>query len=339
MEQLLPQIQKIKAKILEFYSSKIKPNLSKILPATGVLIIFLFGIFYLWISPPNDFPLNKLVVIEKGMSLSEISSLLQNEHIIKSKSAFKTCAVLFGVARGTMAGEYLFQQPASACTIAGRIINGSFGIPTARITIPEGTSNKGISLILSKNLSNFDAPLFLKDTAELEGYLFPDTYFFSTRASMEDITTTLYDNFKTKIDPLQVDIKKSGHSLSDIVIMASILEKEAKTPEDQAIVSGILWKRISISVALQVDAPFYYLLGKESNELTLSDLKIKSAYNTYTNLGLPEGPIGNPGLGAIRSAIFPKKTDFLYYLSDKNGVMHYAKSFEEHKANKARYLY
>jgi UPF0755 protein len=238
-----------------------------------------------------------------------------------------------------MAGEYLFQQPASACTIAGRIINGSFGIPTARITIPEGTSNKGISLILSKNLSNFDAPLFLKDTAELEGYLFPGTYFFSTRASMEDITTTLYDNFKTKIDPLQVDIKKSGHSLSDIVIMASILEKEAKTPEDQAIVSGILWKRISISVALQVDAPFYYLLGKESNELTLSDLKIKSAYNTYTNLGLPEGPIGNPGLGAIRSAIFPKKTDFLYYLSDKNGVMHYAKSFEEHKANKARYLY
>ena len=338
MQQFLAQIQKIKAKILEFYYSKFLPNLSRILFALSIIIIILFVSLYFSALPPKDFPLNKIVTIEKGMSLSEISSLLEDEHLIKSKTTFKVCAVLSGIGKGTMAGDYLFQKPVSACKIADRIIRGVFGIPTVKVTIPEGSSNKEISLILEKNLSGFNAPLFEEGIANEEGYLFPDTYLFSSRASEKDVEKALNDNFQTKIAPLQSDIAKSGHSEKDIIIMASILEREARTPEDQAIVSGILWKRIAISVPLQVDAPFYYLLGKESNELTISDFKTKSPYNTSTILGLPEGQIGNPGLQAIRAAIFPKKTDFLYYLSDKNGVMHYAKTFEEHKANKSRYL-
>ncbi|MDD5152471.1 MAG: endolytic transglycosylase MltG [Candidatus Pacebacteria bacterium] len=339
MEQIPSKIQKIKTKILEFYFSKIKPRFSKtvLIVVIGV-VVFLWLLSLIFFAPPSDFPKEKLITIPKGESLKEISTLLQNEHIIKSEIAFDFCMVSLGVGKGVMAGEYLFQKPASVCTIAWRTIHGISGIPSAKVTIPEGTSNKGISVILAESLPGFDASLFLKDLAPHEGYLFPDTYLFSSRASVQDVEKIFTDNFQTKIEPLLGEIKESGHSLRDIIIMASILEKEAKTPEDQAIVSGILWKRIDNLMPLQVDAPFYYLLGKESNELTLADLKIKSAYNTYINRGLPEGPIGNPGLGAIRSAIFPQKTAFLYYLSDKNGVMHYAKTFEEHKENKAKYL-
>ena len=145
-------------------------------------------------------------------------------------------------------------------------------------------------------------------------------------------------NFNKKIESWSGAIETSKHSLRDIIIMASILEREAATSEDMALVSGVLWNRISKGMPLQVDATFMYLLGRKSSELTTADLKIKSAYNTYTNKGLPAGPIGNPGITAIRAAIHPTATSNMYYLSDKDGVMHYAKTFNEHIANKAKYL-
>ena len=146
------------------------------------------------------------------------------------------------------------------------------------------------------------------------------------------------DNFNKKMEPWKGAIENSGHSLRDIIIMASILEREATTEKDKTMVAGILWKRISLGMPLQVDATFMYLLGKKSSELTVSDLKMKSAYNTYQNKGLPAGPIANPGIVAIRAAIIPTESPYLYYLSDNNDEMHYAKTFEEHKANKAKYL-
>ena len=110
------------------------------------------------------------------------------------------------------------------------------------------------------------------------------------------------------------------------------------TDKDHKIISGILWKRIGMNMPLQVDAPFLYILGKTSAELTLADLKKDSPYNTYVNRGLPIGPIGNPGFSALRAAVFPASSPYLYYLSDNEGIMHYAKTFEEHKANKEKYL-
>ena len=145
-------------------------------------------------------------------------------------------------------------------------------------------------------------------------------------------------NFNKKIEPWTGAIEASKHSLRDIVNMASILEREASTPEDMSLVSGVLWNRISKGMPLQVDATFMYLLGRKSSELTTADLKIKSAYNTYVNKGLPGGPIGNPGITAISAAINPTATSFMYYLSDKDGMMHYAKTFDEHVANKNKYL-
>ena len=237
-----------------------------------------------------------------------------------------------------MAGGYVFKEPMSACGVAMRVVRGVSGIPMVRVTIPEGTSNQNIAEILSPLLPRFDARFFADRAHAQEGYLFPETYFFTANANTDEVVRIMSNEFKKKIEPWTPFIETSGHSERDIIIMASLIEKEAKIEEDQVLVSGILWKRIEKGIPLQVDAPFYYLLGKTSSEITQADLAMKSAYNTYRNKGLPAGPIGNPGISTIRAAIKPKDSPYLYYLSDENDVLHYARTFEEHKANKAKYI-
>jgi UPF0755 protein len=132
--------------------------------------------------------------------------------------------------------------------------------------------------------------------------------------------------------------EKAGDVEPEIIVMASILEKEALTPEDKKIVSGILWKRLETGMLLQVDAVFMYIMGKKSSDLTLGDLKIDSPYNTYLYKGLPPSPICNPGIESIEASLNPTASSYWYYLSDKNLNIHFAKNFDEHKLNKAEYL-
>jgi UPF0755 protein len=146
------------------------------------------------------------------------------------------------------------------------------------------------------------------------------------------------NNFESKMKEFLPEIARQKKFLRDIVIMASIIEKEVHNTEDRGLVSGILWKRIKEGIGLQVDASLTYLLGKTSAELTSTDLKIDSPYNTYKYKDLPRGPISNPGKEAIFAALFPVISPYLFYLSDKDGVTRYARNFEEHKENKLRYL-
>lgn len=303
----------------------------------GVCVVLVSVVVFLFL-PPVNFPAGQTITVESGASLGQVSYSLKEHHLIRSRLVFEFCMISVSGDRNVSAGDYLFKVPVNTCTIASRIARGISGIPAVKVTIPEGVSNEQIALIAVKNLPKFDVKIFIANTQALEGYLFPETYFFSPTATAEDVKKIMNAQFEKKIASLKPAIEKSGHTLKEVIIMASILEKEAKTPEDQALVSGILWKRINLGMPLQVDAPFYYLLGKESSELTQSDLALKSGYNTYKNKGLPVGPIGNPGLNALRAAITPTTSPYLYYLSDKDNVVHYAKNFEEHKANRAKYL-
>lgn len=304
-----------------------------------ILLIVVVSSFVSFLTlPPFNFPSEKMIVVKSGTLLGDVSTLLDNENIIRSKSVFEFCAKIMGGTKPIVAGQYLFKEPISACSVANRIAHGISGIPAIRITIPEGVSNKEIAAIIAPKLKTFDAAFFLDHARAKEGYLFPDTYLFLEGTITQEVENTMSVNFTKKIEPWKGEIEISKHSLSDIVTMASLLEKEATTEVDKGIVSGILWNRISRGMPLQVDAPFLYLLGKKSSELTVADLQIKSAYNTYRNKGLPAGPIGNPGIAAIRAALHPTASTYLYYLSDKNGTMHYAKTFDEHVANKAKYL-
>jgi UPF0755 protein len=195
-------------------------------------------------------------------------------------------------------------------------INEHQPAPVAVVTIPEGFNLNQIADTASSKLANFNKINFLLETKGLEGYLFPDTYFFLKNANEKDVLKLMSENFEKKITPLLPLINASGHSEKDIITMASLLEREAKGNADLDIVSGILWKRIKIGMPLQVDA----------------------APETYKTKGLLENPICNPGLSAITSAIYPQSSPYLYYLHDKNGIVHYAKTFAEHEANIKKYL-
>ena len=195
-----------------------------------------------------------------------------------------------------------------------------------------------MATILQKDIPGFDAPYFVKIAHDKEGYLFPDTYYFLPNVTADDVVSAMSNNFNQKIATLDSDIRSSSRSLKDIIIMASIVEQEARTIDTRKIIAGILWKRLDKGLLLQVDAPLVYITGNTTGYISIDDTKIDSPYNTYKYKGLPAGPITNPGLDSITAVLHPTMTAYFYYLSDKNGVMHYAETFAEHVANKEKYL-
>jgi UPF0755 protein len=178
------------------------------------------------------------------------------------------------------------------------------------------------------------------DKATLEGYLFPDTYRVFNDATAADIIEKQLDNFASKLTPELLEyIKGQGKNLFMVVTMASLIEKEVSGEADRKIVSGILWKRLESGMRLQLDSTINYLTGKNDAAPLLSDLDFDSPYNTYRNDGLPPGPICNPGLSSIVAAVYPEKSPYFFYLNRQDtGETIFSKTFEEHVANKKKYL-
>ena len=240
--------------------------------------------------------------------------------------------------RSVVAGDYFFSHPVNIITVVKMITIGDFGLTPVKATIPEGSSIVDIAAILGEKFPSFDTERFLRITKGKEGYLFPDTYYFLPNDDEEKMVKVFEDTFKKKISLLNRRIELSGKDLSDIVIMASIIEREAHTSESRRIISGILWKRLMIGMPLQVDVVFDYINGKSTFELTSDDLQNDSPYNTYRYSGLPPGPIGNPGMDALEAAVSPIESNYLYFLADRNGEVYYSATFEEHKKKKKKYL-
>lgn len=270
--------------------------------------------------------------------MGKISRTLKEKSIIRSEAVFQTLTILFGGDRRLVAGHYAFERKASAVNVAWRISTGNFGIKLAKVTLPEGLTRKEMADVIAGKLESFDRQKFLEITKDDEGYLFPDTYYFFPAETAEEIAVDLGNNFKRKISSLEEEIKESKYSLPEIITMASLVEKESAGDEERPIIAGILWKRLENGQRLQVDASLWYVTGRFSAELTISDLNLDSPYNTYKYGGLPPGPIGNPGLASIKAALDPEDSPYLFYLHDKDGGIHYARNFEEHKLNKQKYL-
>ncbi len=303
----------------------------------GVLAV-VFVVFVFFFAAPFSFPMGAIIEIPSGATLTKTSHILKEKNAIHSSMLFRAYITFFESGKKVVAGKYLFSEKESLFLVAERITSGDYRIPQIRVTFPEGSTVFDMAKIMKASASPFDDVKFLSLAKGDEGFLFPDTYFFSSIITPEETITAMKENFRKKIAPLEKGIKASGRTLQDSVIMASLIERETITPEDRRIVSGILWKRIKLGMPLQVDAAFNYVNGKSTYDLTADDLKIDSRYNTYKYKGLPRGPIANPGLDAIIASLEPSNTQYLYYLSEKSGAMHYAKTFEEHKKNKAKYL-
>jgi UPF0755 protein len=295
---------------------------------TFLFLILLAVFFFYWgiFIPKDKAGKEKIFSIEKGQGLFEIGKNLEKEGLIKSKIFFDFYVILIRKEKNLQAGKYFLSSSMNIPQIAQKIISGD--IAKVKVTIPEGFTVREIEERLGIELPG----------ENLEGYLFPDTYYFPIDASGEEVAKIMRENFEKKISPYKEEIEKSGRSLQEIITMASLLEKEVKTKEEKEIVSGILWKRLKAGIPLQVDATITYITGKKTTKIPLEYLQIDSPYNTYKYEGLPPAPICNPGLESILAALYPKESDYWYYLSTPDGKTLFFKTLEEHNLAKAKYL-
>ena len=315
---------------------KTKMRADSIQTRIAVFFCVFVVVYYFFISAPMVS--EKKVDVTEGLSLMQISSLLKKEHIIRSANMFRIVTILSGGGSSIKAGSYLFSGKENVLEVSNRLVKADYGVPVEKVTVTEGMDSRDIVRLISTKIPSLNSEVLQTSALVKEGYLFPDTYFIPLSATQDDVIKMMSSNFERKISAIDFSLSRTSKDVNEILTMASIIEGEAKTDVDRKIISGILWKRISIGMPLQVDATFMYINGKASLELTKKDLSINSPYNTYVNKGLPPTPINNPGLEAIQAAMFPTESPYLYYLSDKDGVMHYAKNFEEHKKNKEKYL-
>lgn len=284
----------------------------------GVLGTFLLLCFFyiLFLSSPANFPEGAIFKVEPGKSLRSVSLQLKQENIIRSRTAFEAFVIIFGRKERVISTDYYFETKLPVYEVAGRISKGEHHIVQVKVTIPEGFNNSEIADVFNSKLIYFNKDKFLLSAKDKEGNLFPDTYYFFVTDTEVDVIKAMSENFEKKIAFVRPEILLSGKTEKDIIIMASIVEREAKGDADRGFISGILWRRIVIGMPLQANA----------------------APETYKTKNLPENPISNPGLEAINATLHPQSSPYLYYLHDQNGDIYYARNFEEHKRNIAKYL-
>lgn len=306
------------------------------------------------IRKPIVFSEKQVFVIEKGESVQRIAEDLEKKGLVSHGFYFWLYIWKSDLSRSLQAGTYAVEGSASAKDIADMIARGDVMRDTVRVTIPEGFTLADIDArfrdagLLKKETRRF-ADLRVRDfsgkftffsdapqDASLEGYLFPDTYEFEKDVSLEAIAERMLGNFKEKFESVQEIMEGSGKSVRELVIMASIIEREVITPEDMKMVSGVLWKRLSIDMPLQVDATVIFAVGR--NALTRDDLAVDSPYNTYRYKGLPPGPIASPGMNALVAAAQPTASDYLFYISKPNKETVFSRTLQEHNAAVAKYL-
>jgi len=294
-----------------------------------IILFFITAVLFwegVYLSKKPALTEEKLFLVKKGQNLFQISQNLEKEEFIKSKFFFDFYVLIKRSQNKLKAGEYFLTPSMNIAKIAGKIISGE----TAKIivTIPEGFTVKQIEELLGLKLPG----------TNLEGFLFPDTYQFPLRVTGKDVVERMRDNFEKKFTPYRNEVSGAGLTTVEVITMASLLEKEVQTLKDRKIVSGILWKRKNNNIPLQVDATINYITGKKGIKVSTEDTKIDSPYNTYKYLGLPAGPICNPGLESIIAAIYPEDSDYWYYLSVPEGETIFSKTLEEHNIAKAKYL-
>ena len=287
----------------------------------------------------------KFVLLRPGYSTRRIAHELKSAGVIRNATAF---AIWHRIRhqRSLKAGEYLFEKTATALEIHDRLVRGDVYLHT--VVIPEGFNMFEIAQAMQDaglgssqdflRVAISDTSLIADlapDAANLEGFLFPNTYEFTRTQSMEEMAGAMVKQFRlvAREIGLNADIEQT-------VTLASIIEKETAVPEERPLVASVYYNRMQEKLPLQADPSVIYaelLQGSYGGALHHADLRVKSAYNTYAHAGLPPGPIGNPGKTSLEAALHPATTDYFYFVSDGNGHHRFAHSLEEHNRNVAAY--
>lgn len=279
--------------------------------------------------------------VASGMTGRSIAAKLRTDDIVRSTLAMRAALAFSGKSHAIKTGDYHIDTATtrSVFSLAQTLVNSTPTHEPLLVTIPEGTRGRDILAALEGVMTPEALEGVTAETFDAHiGYLFPDTYAIDETVSVEDFIAQMRAQYEANLEPLRETIKASNFTEAEVIVLASILEREANDEESMRRVAGILQNRLREGMRLQVDATLAYLLDKTSAELTQSDLALASPFNTYRNEGLPPAPIANPGLEAINAVLNPIPSKHLFYLTGSDGTFHYATTFEEHTANKAKYL-
>jgi len=279
-------------------------------------------------------------VISKGEGLTSITKRLAAEDLIRNKPVFFAIAFQRGIEKKIQAGNFELSKKMTAQEIADALTHGT---ADEWITIVEGLRKEEVAQMLAQQFA-FSEIRFIEQTKE--GQLFPDTYLIPKAATIEAVIQMMETNFQKKMAEARKEYPFEKRSDKEVLILASLIEREAKFADDRRLVANVILKRAQNDWPLQIDATIQYGLGYQKNEktwwkreLTVEDLKVDSTYNTYERKGLPPAPICNPGLDSIKAALAANpNSPYWYYVNDDKGRIHVAVTLEEHYENIRKYL-
>jgi UPF0755 protein len=319
-------------------------SFKKKLRVVVVLLLLIFIILGLWwihgSSPINTADTTqKDFIVKPGEPLREIANRLQQNGLIADPIVFFFIVKQNNLDGKIQAGEFHLSPNMPPKDVAEAMTKGTLNV---WVTIPEGKRATEIADIFKQKFPQYNEEWQTK-LIEQEGYLFPDTYLFPKDTTLAQIISTMKDNFNKKFESAPTN-PDNQYTQNQIVTVASLVEREAKYPEDRPLVASVIYNRLKAGMPLQLDATIQYILGYQQsqqtwwkNNLSADDLQLNSPYNTYKNVGLPPTPICNPGLAALAAAVKPEQTNYFFYVSDKQGHNHYAETLAQHNANIKKY--
>lgn len=288
----------------------------------------------------------KIFIITPGQPLTQVAKNLENENLVKNAFAFRLLVGQMGISRNIQAGDFRLHSQMSSRDIAQELTHGAIDV---WVTLPEGLRIEEQAEVVEAKLKFGESENFnfsKKDYVKLakEGYMFPDTYLIAKDATAAQVSSRLSQTFDEKTKAI-LENNQSGLTKEDAIILASLIEREARNAQEKPVIAGILINRLNAGMALQVDATVQYAKGYDSAKnswwptITQDDYRsVRSPYNTYLNAGLPPTPISNPGIDSMKAAISPQDSDYFYYLHDSEGKVHYAETVEEHNRNVQEFL-
>jgi UPF0755 protein len=319
-----------------------------LLIGTVFLFVVVQEVTFLYI-PPDRERVQKVLEIPEGATLRETARLLFQNGLITGVESFVVVGKLLAIERRIIPGEYAFHTQMLPLEIIGLIKSGR--VVQYEITIPEGYTLAQISRVVEeKKLARSEEfirratdPVFLQqslglDADSLEGYLYPESYYFSKRVGSEGILRAMVKRFETVYTPeMEKRAEEIGMTRQEVVTLASIIEKETSVDEERPVVSAVFHNRIKKKIPLQSDPTVIYGLPHFNGNLTRKNLKIRSPYNTYRVKGLPPGPIANPGKASLWAALNPASSDYLYFVSKNDGTHYFSKTLAEHNRAVQKY--
>ena len=313
----------------------------------GMAAVLLATVYLHFLAPASWTRNSKVVVIPQGKAFHEIARILEDNGIIRDRRSFYLLARIDGEVSRVKAGEYEVHTRMTPREVLSKLVRGE--VIQYPVTIPEGYNIYQIAEVLEQAKVCARKEFLIKvrdpglissvglDGDSLEGYLFPDTYNFPKGFGEEQVIRQMAARFKAVYAPLAKRAEKLGLSRQDVVILASMIEKEARDDQERRLISAVFHNRLNRGMALQSDPTAIYGLKEKRVSITREDLQRRTPYNTYIISGLPKGPIANPGIKSLQAVLFPADVGYLYFVSKNDGTHYFSSTLEEHNRAVAKY--